>query len=110
MSAPNTNIEKQARHHRGPLIGMAVAVLFGVLMIVYWLFEESAQSDPPASQDAVESVPSNAPVEMITPRPNSNPSAPQGVIEADPAPQDRVPEPENPNDGALPTPPAQTAP
>ncbi len=110
MSAPNTNIDKQARRHRGPLIGMALAVLFGVLLIVYWLFEESAQSDPPAPQDAVETVPSTAPVEMITPTPNSDPTAPQSVIEADPAPQGSVTEPANPNDSTTTTPPAQTAP
>ncbi|GLS86047.1 hypothetical protein GCM10010873_10210 [Cypionkella aquatica] len=54
MSAPNTNIDKQARRHRGPLIGMALAVIFGVAVILYWLFEESAQSDPPAPQDQIE--------------------------------------------------------
>ncbi|WP_054005889.1 hypothetical protein [Cypionkella psychrotolerans] len=57
MSAPNTNIEKQARRHRGPLIGMALVVVFGVALILYWLFEESAKSDPPAPQDQIESAP-----------------------------------------------------
>ena len=48
MSAPNTNLDKQRRRHWGPLIGMAVVVIFGVVMIFFWLGEEAAQSDPAA--------------------------------------------------------------
>ena len=53
MSAPRTNIETQARRHRGPLIGMALVVIFGVTLIVYWLLEEAATADTPRS-DAVQ--------------------------------------------------------
>ena len=70
MSAPNTNIEKQARRHRGPLIGMALAAVFGVLMIVYWLFQESAQSDPsapPEPEGQVQEAPTSA--APVTPAP-----------------------------------------
>jgi hypothetical protein len=42
MSAPQTNIEKQRRRHRGPLIGMALVVLF----------EEASQA-PDAVQSTV---------------------------------------------------------
>lgn len=48
MSAPQTDMEKQTRRHRGPLIGMALAVIFGTFLIVYWLFEEAAQTEQPA--------------------------------------------------------------
>jgi hypothetical protein len=51
LSAPQTNLEKQKRRHRGPLIGMAAAVLFGVGLISYWLIEESAMSQNPAGPD-----------------------------------------------------------
>jgi hypothetical protein len=69
MSAPQTNIETQKRRHRGPLIGMAVAVLFGVMLIVYWLLEESATADNPqgsedpaqTEQPAVEDVNTGTP-------------------------------------------------
>ena len=44
MSAPQTNIEKQKRRHRGPLIGMALVTIFGVAMIFFWLMGESANS------------------------------------------------------------------
>lgn len=34
MSAPDTNIEKQKKRHRPPLIGIASAVIFGVGMLI----------------------------------------------------------------------------
>ena len=51
MSAPKTNIERQARRHRGPLIGMTLAVIIGVSVIFYWVFEEAAVSDPPPNPE-----------------------------------------------------------
>lgn len=50
MSAPQTDIEKQKRWHRGPLIGMALVAIFGVAMIFFWLMHESSNagdSGPP---------------------------------------------------------------
>ncbi|WP_103257584.1 hypothetical protein [Tabrizicola aquatica] len=47
MSAPQTNLEKQKRRHIVPLLGMALVVLFGVGLIIYWQFEEAAQGDSP---------------------------------------------------------------
>lgn len=41
MSAPNTNLEKQARRHRGPLRGMFAVVLFALVLLVilaFWAF------------------------------------------------------------------------
>ncbi|KAF0674979.1 hypothetical protein [Profundibacterium mesophilum] len=41
MSAPNTNIEKQEKEHKGPLGGMALVIGFVVLLIIafsIWLF------------------------------------------------------------------------
>ncbi len=54
MSAPQTNLEKQRRRHRGPLIGMALVALFGVGLILYWLFEEAASSPDSNRRDASE--------------------------------------------------------
>jgi len=52
MSAPQTNLEKQKRRHKGPLIGMAVGLIVGVLLMIYW---GAAGSDdiatPPDAQD-----------------------------------------------------------
>lgn len=50
MSAPRTNIETQKRRHIGPLIGMALVVLFGVGLILYWQFEEAAQGASPGNE------------------------------------------------------------
>jgi hypothetical protein len=71
MSAPQTNIEKQRRRHRGPLIGMALVVLFGVLLITWWLFEEASQAP-----DAIQStVPAATATEGAT---GSQPASPPG--------------------------------
>lgn len=34
MSAPDTNIEKQADRHKGPLVGMPMAVIVAVLAMI----------------------------------------------------------------------------
>lgn len=59
MSAPQTNIEKQKKRHRGPLIGMALVAIFGVGMIFFWLMDEAASTDAPADvpQGLEETVP-----------------------------------------------------
>ena len=49
MSAPQTNITKQQRRHRGPLIGMIVVVIAVGIGFVWWLGYEAAESDPPQS-------------------------------------------------------------
>jgi hypothetical protein len=34
MSAPETNVEKQARRHKGPLVGIAVAIVAALVALV----------------------------------------------------------------------------
>lgn len=48
MSAPQTNLEKQKRRHRGPLIGMILCVLFAVVLAVYWAGSTPENPGPPA--------------------------------------------------------------
>lgn len=79
MSAPQTNIEKQKKRHWAPLIGMALAALFGVLLILYWIGEEVAGSDPERPAEGTTSQPTAAPNEVIPPdaqqgRPAPSPS------------------------------------
>lgn len=90
MAAPQTDIEKQKRWHRGPLIGMALVVVFGVGLIAYWLIDESAnrvEPDPtPAIQgqevpaDNAPAVPAPAPVQdsatPTAPAPAQPPASP----------------------------------
>ncbi|MFG6660890.1 hypothetical protein [Sulfitobacter sp. 915] len=42
MTPPDANLKKQERRHIGPLIGMAVVVIFGIGIIIYWMGEEVA--------------------------------------------------------------------
>lgn len=73
MSAPRTNVERQTRNHRAPLIGMGIVALVGVLAITYWIFEEAATSDqerlptPPAVETAPDAAlpTTSAPVQGI---------------------------------------------
>lgn len=46
MAAPDTNLEKQKRRHRGPLIGMGVSVVF-VAVLLFWLFGTDSVETPP---------------------------------------------------------------
>jgi hypothetical protein len=66
MSAPKTNIDKQKRRHFVPLLGMALVAIFGVILIVYWQFEESAQGLSPG--DEVPTVPGTE-REVVPPTP-----------------------------------------
>lgn len=66
MSAPQTNIEVQKRRHRGPLIGMAVVVVFAVGLIVYWLIKEAANGDSPQNPDS-ESMELSATIDAAAP-------------------------------------------
>jgi hypothetical protein len=69
MSAPQTNIEKQRRRHRGPLIGMALVVVFGVLLITWWLFEEASQASNTTPTPAVSTtnVPASTGAQPVAP-------------------------------------------
>lgn len=98
MSAPRTNLEKQRRRHWGPLLGMALVTLFAVAVIVYWLAEEMAQSDPPSpAGTASEPAPSALPADAIEPgmqigEPGDTDAAPP----REPVPRDSAPAPEAP--------------
>lgn len=82
MSAPRTNIENQKRRHIGPLIGMALVVIFGAGIILYWQFEEAAQGQgPDAAVPTTEAPVDPGPAEAISP------GAPGSVAPA-PQPQD----------------------
>ncbi|MGP9790130.1 hypothetical protein [Roseinatronobacter sp. NSM] len=56
MSAPDTNPKKQARRHRGPLVGMAIGVILAVAflgwLLVRTLVVEPDPADPPAQAPA----------------------------------------------------------
>ncbi|KFI31490.1 hypothetical protein CN97_10850 [Haematobacter massiliensis] len=66
MSAPNTNIEKQTRRHRGPLIGMMLVVIFAVGIIFFWLARDTANAPGPDGADVQIDGRTGAPVQDQT--------------------------------------------
>lgn len=58
MSAPNTNVEKQARRHRPALIGITAAIVFAAVLFVVWLFfiltPESADLETTVNDEPVD--------------------------------------------------------
>ncbi|MBN8189772.1 hypothetical protein JF540_24085 [Salipiger thiooxidans] len=72
MSPPDTNTRRQARRHWPVFIALALVVLFGVGIILYWVGEEAAQAPEPDETGAPDTV--------------------QDLREGDVAPQPDVPE------------------
>lgn len=67
MSAPRTNLEKQKRRHWGPLLGIGLVALFGVILLVLLTGKQVSQSNPPASDAPGGAPASSAPAEVIAP-------------------------------------------
>jgi len=51
MSAPQTNLEKQKRRHRGPLIGITFGLLVGAGLAVFWASSGSDTVSPAPGAD-----------------------------------------------------------
>lgn len=73
MSAPRTNIEKQERKHVVPLLGLVLASVFGVGVILYWVFQSVA--DAPSPSDRVEEGQEITPPEVKTEPQQAEPGA-----------------------------------
>ena len=55
MSAPDTNIDKQKKRHKGPLGGIALALIFaGILFVGYVAFEILAGDAPEGAETQVD--------------------------------------------------------
>jgi len=84
MSAPQTNIEKQAKRHRGPLTGIVVALSVAALLFIGFTVYSSMTD---TSQVPEESSPLSQPLQPgavpATPRADTAP-APQIIDESDP--------------------------
>lgn len=52
MSAPNTNIEKQKRRHKAPLIALAIVVLVVIGLMALWIVDLSAEAPGPNGAQA----------------------------------------------------------
>lgn len=78
MSAPNTNIERQRRRHRGPLVGITLAVIFVLALFAMWLTGQIGSTSAPASAPApgaavpLQTAPAPAPAAPQTPAAPAN--------------------------------------
>jgi len=54
MTAPDTNVEKQAKRHRGPLIGMIVALGVALAAAVFFTGADGIAEEDAASAAATE--------------------------------------------------------
>jgi hypothetical protein len=97
MSAPQTNLEKQRRRHWAPLLGTIAVTVFGVVLIVYWLFEEAAQSDPP-SPAGTEAGTVEQPAQSTIPAEAIKPEAQSPAPIAPPVPRESAPVPNAPSE------------
>ncbi|QCO56947.1 hypothetical protein EOK75_14190 (plasmid) [Pseudorhodobacter turbinis] len=57
MSAPNANIERQKRNHRGPLVGIAVVLVVVGLALVIFLGDETDPDGTLLGEGAATSAP-----------------------------------------------------
>ena len=53
MSAPDTNVKRQARRHRPPLIGIALVVGFAAIAMFIWLAWEASEGNTPGEDSVV---------------------------------------------------------
>lgn len=86
MTAPDSNLKKQKRRHRGPLVGMAVAVAVAGALLLWLLFRTlsgtpETTEQPPAPAESSEAVPAESDAATTT-LPDSD--APQVIEEAVP--------------------------
>lgn len=47
MSSPETNVDKQVKRHKGPLIGIIAVIVFAGLMAFFWAGGEDLTEDDP---------------------------------------------------------------
>lgn len=56
MSASNTNVKKQAKRHRGPLFGIAMAVAWALVLFVGFMIWTAYQGDNPAAESPAQII------------------------------------------------------
>ncbi len=89
MSAPDTNVKKQAKKHKAPLIGMAIAGGVALLLLV-WLGSQYLTVDPDENADAPTTTEGTTglPAEGDVSTPLEDGTSTPQVIEEQPTPSD----------------------
>jgi hypothetical protein len=91
MSAPDGDLERQAKHHRGPLRGMFAVVLFAAVLLIvllFWAFGRGG--DPEGAETQVQTgtgTVEDATTDGVSANDNAAEEAPaagEGGAEADP--------------------------
>ncbi len=78
MSAPDTNVEKQAKNHFGPIIGITAGVIFALIIVIaYVFFIATPEDDTPDNTPTGEAIQTDG---NATIRAEDDPNAP--LIEA----------------------------
>lgn len=99
MSAPKTNIDRQISRHRGPLYGMIAVGAFVAVLVLGWMFYETADSrdatEQPAAgviegQEGIETAPGE-PAPEATPPAMTTPSTEAPATPATPTPAPTTP-------------------
>lgn len=57
MSAPDTNLEKQKRRHKVPLLGMKGIIVFAALMLIGLVFYTVLQTEDTNTESVIDAVP-----------------------------------------------------
>jgi hypothetical protein len=52
MSAPEPDMNRQVKRHKGPLLGFIAILVFVSVLIVWWLGREIDEAEAPAGPDA----------------------------------------------------------
>lgn len=88
MTAPDTNLKKQKKRHKGPLIGMAIAVIVAVLFLI-WMLSQNLGTDTPEQEAAPSQV-----EETVGPPASGSVSGPSDTGAPQTFEPDEAPEPE----------------
>ena len=55
MSAPQTNVEKQAKQHKGPMVGISLALVFAaVLLFLFMAFVVDRGGEPEGAETQID--------------------------------------------------------
>lgn len=80
MSAPDTNIKKQERRHKAPLLGMKGVVVFAALCLIALVFYTVLQTDDAGTEAVIEGDTPEATVEgAVTVDGTVTDTAPEGA-------------------------------
>jgi hypothetical protein len=67
MSAPDTNVEKQERRHKAPLLGMKGVVVFAALSLIGFVFYTVLQTEDTSTEAVIDGTATEYTVDGVAP-------------------------------------------